>query len=297
MKILVTGGAGFIGSHLVRALREQGHEVVVLDAAVHGQQDVDVPLDVRSYANVHHAMTGVDVCFHLASIAGVGSVGKDPVRTMETGLRGTMNVLEAARLNGTRVVNFSSSEVYGREAPRVDEERDTPIPAPSHTRWGYGAMKLATEHLGFAYYARDGLDVCSFRIFNTYGPGQLGDGAVRNFATAMQRGQPITIRGDGTAVRTWCHVQDTVRACLAVLSSPPENTRGQVFNIGNPHELATTRRLAELIADKLGIATWNMRYVEAETEVEVRIPDISKAQQLLEWAPHVVLDTGLETVL
>lgn len=304
MLILVTGGAGFIGSHVVRKLRAEGHKVRVLDSCVHGGDQVEsldtaeALGDVRDPSAVSEAAYGVDFIVHLASIAGVGSVGRDPVRTMDVIQTGTRNVLNAALAEAAGVLNFSSSEVYGTHAACVKETDPTPLPPPTHTRWGYGAAKLAAEHLCRAYYEHHGVPVCSFRIFNTYGPGQLGDGAVHNFVRAALAGEAFAIRGDGAAVRTWCHVSETVRAVQAVIERMDRTKLrplgGQVFNIGNPYELASTMMLADSVSRACGQKFAIREPMPGVADVRVRIPDISKAAELLEWEPIVPLAVGLE---
>ena len=297
MLILVTGGAGFIGSHLTKRLRDDGHEVRVLDAFVHGQPQApdDISFDVRDLHSVLAASQDCDFIVHLASIAGVGTVGLDPMKTMDVAFNGTKNVLMAAMSHGIPVINFSSSEVYGKHAAMVTEDAPTPIPAPTHTRWGYGAAKLAAEHLCQAFHQAEGVDVCTFRIFNTYGPGQLGDGAVRNFMRQADAKELMHVRGDGASIRTWCHVDDTVGAVIAAMDVDSSVRTGETFNIGNPHTPLTTRELAETVGYVVNGKRPEIAYTGAETDVRVRIPDVTKARNLLGWRPVIDLVAGLQT--
>ena len=302
MLILVTGGAGFIGSHVVRHLREGGHEVRVLDLCIHGpgQDGPDViKKDVRDAAAVRAAARGCEYIVHLASIAGVSSVGANPVRTMDVIFNGTRNVLEAAAKTGAGVLCFSSSEVNGTHVAATHEDEPTALPAPENTRWGYGAAKLASEHLALAYAEHLGVDAVSFRIFNTYGPHQLGDGAVHNFVRAALRGKPLRICGDGSAVRTWCYVSDTVRAVEAVIRERRmlAISGHQVFNIGNPHTPVTTRELARMVSRAAKAGAHVVEHLPGGTDVRVRIPNISKAQDILGWNPRVPLEHGLQATV
>lgn len=301
MRILVTGGAGFIGTALCHRLVALGHDVRVLDIMKHGQTALRLPDVVEVYKGgvrdtslVDKLTKGCDRVVHLASIAGVGSVEASPIRTMRVGFVGADNVLSAAaRHEVGGVLLFSSSEVYGTHAVRQYEVSPTPIPAPSHPRWGYAAIKLAAEHLAFAYYTERGLPTASFRIFNTYGPGQLGEGCVRNFIDAALQDKPLIVRGDGSTRRAWCYVDDVVDATVRALKRFP-SISGQSLNIGNPHEVHTTLDLAVQV-QKL-FPQVEIKFVDGSPacgDVQVRIPAVHKASVMLDWEPTTSLAEGL----
>lgn len=311
MVILITGGAGFIGSALTSRLLADGHDVRVLDNLRHGEahgrlpSDVEfIEADVRDVAAVKAAAgRGCDRIVHLASIAGVKSVSSTPIDTMAVGFDGANNVFRAALENNVEgVLCFSSSEVYGTHVGGIPEDAPTPIPPPSDRRWGYAAVKLATEHLARAYSYAHALPVVSFRIFNTYGPGQLGDSAVHNFVRAMKAGEPLIIRGDGASVRTWCYIDDTIEATVRVLERLPD-LGGEVFNIGNPYTVRTTKELAEMVSylgehwAPMSRREVRCEYVEGGSDVRIRIPNIDKAKELLLWEPKIDLFEGLKRTI
>lgn len=298
MVILLTGGAGFIGSAIARKLLEVGHDVRILDIMRHGDAH-DVPEgakliegDVCDPTLVHGAAKGADFILHLASIAGVGTVNANPIRTMRVGFEGVRNVLEAAGDQHVRgVLCFSSSEVCGVRTADVAETEPTPVPAPSDVRWGYAAIKLAAEHLAYAYHTR-GVPAATFRIFNTYGPGQLGEGAVRNFVRACATGEPLVVRQGGVSIRSWCYVEDVVAATLRAIERMSA-VSGEVINIGNPDTVRTTLELAKLVRMLWGEAAPPIIFESGTTDVHVRVPNIKKATKLLGWTPYVGLEDGL----
>lgn len=301
-RIFLTGGAGFIGTALVRRLAEQ-NQCVVYDvlrrnalAAAGLDRHPNVTViqgDVRDYASLLKAMEGAQYVVHLASIAGVDTVLKDPVLTMEVALEGTINALRAARAVGDiqRFVDFSTSEVFGTHAYRVAEGDVTTLGAVGEARWTYAVAKLATEHLAHNYAKQYGLPTVSIRPFNVYGPGQVGEGAVHVFVVRALKNEPITIHNDGDQIRSWCYIDDIVDGILLAL----ENDRavGHAFNIGNPRSTVTIYQLARLIvrlADSrspIEFVPWNF------ADVELRIPNVKKAQELLGFRPRVDLEDGL----
>jgi UDP-glucose 4-epimerase len=300
-RILVTGGAGFIGSWLCQALLDT-HEVVVFDnlrrdalryspVAQHPWLRV-IQGDVLDAEAVQAAMAGCDTVFHLAAIAGVSSYARIPVRTFEVNLLGTRHVLEAARRLGVRrVVNLSTSEVYGAHAFRVDEESPTSLGPVSQPRWIYAVSKLAGEHLALAYSREHGVPVVSVRPFNVYGPRQVGEGAIQTFALRALRGEPLEVRGDGSQVRAWCYVSDFVDGLLRAGREP--EAVGKTFNLGNPSSTITVLGLAELVRRVSGAEVPIVFREQASAEVELRIPNVERACRLLGWSPRVGLEEGV----
>jgi nucleoside-diphosphate-sugar epimerase len=230
---------------------------------------------------------------HLASIAGVDTVMSNPVTTMRTNLLGTSHVLEAALAHGRieRVIDFSTSEVFGRHAFNVTEGDVTSLGAVGEARWTYAVSKLATEHLTFNYYKQFGLPTCSIRPFNVYGPMQVGEGAVHHFIVRALRGEALLVHNDGGQIRAWCYVDDVIAGTLTALSHP--QAMGHAFNIGNPRSTLTIYHLAREIL-RLSRSTSTIQFVSWEyPDVELRIPNIDKARELLGYEPVVDLEEGL----
>jgi nucleoside-diphosphate-sugar epimerase len=301
-RIFLTGGAGFIGTALVRRLAEQNQCVVydLLRRNALGAAGLDkhanvtlVQGDVRDTSALTKAMEGATHVIHLASIAGVDTVLKDPVLTMEIALEGTMNALRAARSVGKvkRFVDFSTSEVFGTHAYRVAEGDVTTLGAVGEARWTYAVAKLATEHLAHNYAKQYGLPTVSIRPFNIYGPGQVGEGAVHAFVVRALKGEPISIHNEGDQIRSWCYIDDIVDGIL--LSLENDNAIGHAFNIGNPRSTVTIYQLAQLVVrlansrSEIKFVPWNF------ADVELRIPDVKKAQELLNFRARVDLEDGL----
>jgi len=229
----------------------------------------------------------------MAAIAGVDTVLKNPVRTMEVSLQGTMNALRAALDEGRceRFIDFSTSEVFGRYAYKVQEGDQTSLGAVGEARWTYAVSKLATEHLALSYHKQHGLPACSLRPFNIYGPRQVGEGAVHHFIVRALRGEELTVHNDGSQIRSWCFIDDIVDGILLCLVRP--EAVGQAFNIGNPRSTLTIYNLAREVV-RLCSSGSAIRFVPwEEVDVELRIPDIVKARKLLGYEPKVDLEEGL----
>jgi len=301
-RILVTGGAGFIGSHLVERLCAT-NELVVFDTFRRDAigktalaQHPHVRLltgDVRDAAAVEAAAAGAALVVHLASIAGVDTVMRNPVLTMEVSLIGTYNVLEACRRSGTvaRLVDFSPSEGFGRYAYTGAEGDATSLGAVGEARWTYAVSKLATEHLALSYRKQYGLPALSIRPFNIYGPRQVGEGAIHQFIVRALRGEDIHIHNDGSQIRAWCYIDDILDGLLLCLERP--EAIGQAFNIGNPRSTLTIYDLARQVV-RLSHSSSKLVFVPWEgADVELRIPDIGKARTLLGYEPRVDLEEGL----
>lgn len=301
-KVLLTGGAGFIGSKLAERLVD-ANQVVVLDnghrdslgksrTAAHPNLCVTRG-DVLDLDAVRRAAAGVDYIVHLAAIAGVDTVLSMPVTTMQVNILGTFNALQAALecANLKRFVDFSTSEVFGVYAYKVREGDITSLGAVGEARWTYAVSKLATEHLAHNYYRQHGLPTVSIRPFNIYGPGQVGEGAIHRFIVQALKGDDITIHNDGSQIRAWCYVDDIVDGILATLERP--KAVGQAFNIGNPRSVVTIHNLAYQVARLSSSRSRIVHVPFTSADVELRIPDIAKARELLGFEPQVDLEEGL----
>ncbi len=313
-KVLVTGGAGFIGSHLVDRLLERGDAVTVLDNLSTGR-DANLA-DAARHANVRivHAsvmdadvvedvVRGSDLVFHLAAAVGVTHIVRDPLGTVLTNVRGTENVLAAAHTYGVRVVLASTSEVYGRNEAVPFREDGLRVLGPTWIhRWSYSTAKAIDEHLAFAYAER-GLRMSIVRYFNAYGPriDESGYGSViARFAAQALRGETMTVHGDGQQTRCFTYVSDTVRGAL--LAGECEEAIGQVFNIGNPREI-TILELAHLIKRIVGsssptaLVPYEAYYPRGFQDTRRRVPDVSRARERLGFDARIALEDGLARTL
>lgn len=301
-KIFVTGGGGFIGTTLCSRLVEE-NELVVFDNGhrnalrytdlINHKNLQFVKGDVLDYEAVAQAMKGCQAVVHLAAIAGVDDVFNHPVLTMKVNMIGTYNVLEAARQMGgiERLIDFSTSEVFGSYAFRVQEADVTSLGAVGESRWTYAVSKLATEHLAHNYYKEFGLPAVSIRPFNIYGPGQVGQGAIHAFAVRALKGEDLVVHNDGSQIRAWCFIDDIVEGVLLAMTRP--EAVGQAFNIGNPRSVVTVHNLAQEII-RLSKSSSKIIYdVVDRADVELRIPSIQKARQLLGYEPRIDLEAGL----
>jgi nucleoside-diphosphate-sugar epimerase len=299
----MTGGAGFIGTALARRLVED-NDIVVLDNlhrdSLTGTELAEHPNltfvegDVLDADLVRELANGANVVVHMAAIAGVDKVLESPVRTMRVNLIGTYNVLEAAyasRSTLERVVDFSTSEVFGTHAYKVEETHVTTQGSVGEARWTYAVSKLASEYFAHSYFDEFGLPCCSVRPFNVYGPGQVGSGAIHHFTVRALAGDDLVIHGDGSQIRAWCYVEDVVEALLLILER--EEAVGQVFNVGNPRSVVTifdlANRIRRIADSRSQIVFQPLHY----TDVEMRIPNVDKARNQLGWEPQVDLDEGL----
>lgn len=243
-------------------------------------------------------VSGCTHIIHAAGIAGVHTVLRSPVLTMRVNVIGTYNVLEAAVATidtVERLVEFSTSEVFGQHAFNVQEAHVTSIGSVGEARWTYAVSKLAGEHMSHAYHAELGVPSVSVRPFNIYGPGQIGGGAIRAFIEAALGGHDLEIHGDGAQIRAWCYVDDMVEALLLALEHP--RAVGESFNVGNARSAVTIYDLATRIK-RLTSCPGEIRFVPLDyTDVELRIPNIQKARALLGFEAQVELDEGLERTI
>jgi len=300
---VITGGAGFIGTTLARRLVD-ANEIVALDNlhrdALSGLELGDHPnftfvqADVLDGERVTELVRGATHVVHCAGIAGVDTVLESPVRTMRVNVIGTYNVLEAAvATQGTleRIVDFSTSEVFGQQAFNVHEAHVTTIGSVGEARWTYAVSKLAGEHMAHAYFTELALPTVSVRPFNVYGPGQIGGGAIRAFIEAALAGRELAIHGDGSQIRAWCYVDDMVDGTLLALEHP--DAVGESFNIGNARSTVTIHELAQRIK-RLTECPGEIVFQPLHyTDVELRIPNVEKARRILGFEATVELDDGL----
>ena len=300
-QVLLTGGAGFIGTALAARLLQEnrvvvfdnGHRNSIGDTALLAHPNLHyVTGDVLDAAAVRSAIEGCTLVVHLAAIAGVDTVLRMPVHTMKVSLIGTYNVLEAAQSVGVeRIIDFSTSEVFGTYAYKVREGDITSLGAVGEARWTYAVSKLATEHLTHNYHREFGLPSVAIRPFNIYGPGQVGEGAIHRFIVQALRGEDITIHNDGGQIRAWCYIDDMVDGILQALSRP--EAVGHSFNIGNPRSIVTVYHLAREIV-RLAESSSQIKFVSWDkVDVELRIPNIEKARDLLGFEPRVDLEEGI----
>jgi UDP-glucose 4-epimerase len=306
-RILITGGAGFIGTTLARGLVD-GNQVTAVDNlhrdALSGTDLAEHPnfelhqgdvLDADAMVELARGATHI---VHCAGIAGVDTVLESPVRTMRVNLIGTYNVLEAAL--GTkdtleRFVEFSTSEVFGTHAINAREGNVTTIGSVGEARWTYAVSKLAGEHMAHAYHDELRLPTVTVRPFNVYGPGQIGGGAIRAFIETALAGDDLTIHGDGSQIRAWCYVDDMVEAVLLSLERP--EAVGQSFNIGNARSTVTIYDLAQRVKRLTGCPGEIVFQPLHYADVEIRMPNVEKARELLGFVARVDLDEGLERTI
>lgn len=330
-RYLITGGMGFIGSHLAEALLDRGQQVTLVDDLSTGQFHniehlVDRPGfhfavdDITSEVVLDRLASDCDVIFHLAAAVGVKLVVEDPVHTIETNVSGTQAVLNAALRYRARVLIASTSEVYGKGAHLPFAESDDCVLGPtSHSRWGYAASKMVDEFMGLAYYRQKGLQVTIFRLFNTVGPRQTGHYGmvIPRLVQQALNGEPLTVYGDGQQSRCFVHVYDVIAALIAL--SECQEAAGQVFNVGATSEItildlarrvleATNMHAADLTLavgnaqsgtpdERIVFVPYSQAYAAGFEDMRRRVPDISKIQQYVGWQPQRNLDDILRDVV
>lgn len=303
MRIVITGGAGFLGSHLSETLVARGHEVVAVDNLVTGRRANVTQLEASGrFELIEHDVTepfdvdgDVDGILHFASAASPVDYLKLPIETLRVGSQGTQNALELAARKGARLVFASTSEVYGDPQVHPQPETYWGHVNPVGPRGVYDEAKRYAEALVLAYREARGVDAGIVRIFNTFGPRMRpNDGrAIPNFVRQALAGEPVTVSGDGEQTRSICYVDDLVTAILAMLLETHDP--GPV-NIGNPHEISM-RDLAQWIIELAGSSS-TLEFIERPTDdPTVRRPDTTKAQRLLGWSPQVPVETGLQRTI
>ncbi|MFA5094392.1 MAG: NAD-dependent epimerase/dehydratase family protein [Candidatus Omnitrophota bacterium] len=304
--IFMTGGAGFIGSALIRRLIENNRVTVYdnlhRDALKHTGLAEHPNLkfvhgDVLDAASVDRSIGDSDIVVHLAAIAGVDTVLSMPVRTMEVALIGSYNMLKACagRKGIKRFIDFSTSEVYGAVARDVKESDATPVGAVGEARWTYAVSKLAAEHLAFSYYLQQKLPAVSIRPFNIFGPMQVGIGAIHLFVKSALKGETLRLNNGGSQVRSWCYIDDIADAVLLCMEK--EAAVGEAFNIGNPRNTLSIKELAGMVVRISGSSSGIVDEKKDAPDVEIRCPDISKAERILGFSPKVGLEEGLKRTI
>jgi UDP-glucose 4-epimerase len=302
-RVLVTGGGGFIGASLAERLVEDnevvlfdhdfGGSAALLSRAWHHANLSVVKGDVLDAGALATACDGADVVVHLAAIVGVRNVLAQGRRTIDVNFTGTSNLLRAieARRDLTRLVYFSTSEVFGMRSFQATEESPTSIGPVGEARWTYSIAKLAGEHLVHCFHRELGIPTVTIRPFNIFGPLRLGDHAMLRFIVAALRGRDLVIHGDGTQIRSWCYVDDLVDALLRAIVLP--RAVGETFNIGNPRNTLTIYELARQVIELLGSSS-RIRFEAIDfSDIDVRVPRLKKAEQLLGFRPAWELDAAL----
>ncbi len=314
MRVLITGGAGFVGSHLSEALLERGDEVFVLDDLSTGS--IENIAHLKSHPKFHYTIDTVanepvlaelidrcDTVVHLAAAVGVKLIVESPVRTIETNVHGTEVVLKIANKKKKLVLIASTSEVYGKSAVvPFHEDADLVLGPTSKHRWAYACSKMIDEFLALAYWKERKLPVIIVRFFNTVGPRQTGQYGmvIPNFVRQALAGEPITVFGDGTQSRSFTYVGDVVRAVVALINEP--RAIGQVFNIGNGAEISINDLAVQIKAmtgsrSSIVKIPYDQAYEAGFEDMPRRVPDISKIRALIGYQPTVQLEEILTRVI
>jgi len=312
VKFLVTGGGGFIGSHLVEHLVLAGNNVIVLDnfstgkienlTSLRNQIEI-VQDDVRNADIVKKLVSNSDHVIHLAAALGVFNIVNDPLESLSVNLQGTEVILQAANQHNKPVLIASSSEIYGKnDKVPLNEDDDRVVGHPLKSRWSYSEAKAVDESLAYFYHLESKLPVRIVRFFNTVGPRQVGSYGmvVPRFISSALKNQPLEVYGDGMQIRCFCHVKDAVRALELVIDS--EEALGNVFNIGNNEQVSIldlAKRVIEVTGSKSEIVKipYSKAYPEGFEDMQKRVPDISKIMNFLGWTPQIGLDQIIQDVV
>ena len=314
MRALITGGAGFIGSHLADHLLGRGDQVVLLDDLSTGRVTNIEHLNDRTGAEfvlgsildtelVDEAVARVDAVFHLAAAVGVNLIVEKPLESLMTNIRGTETVIEMAHKYDKRLLVMSTSEIYGKNtSDSLSEEDDRILGSPLKSRWSYSEAKAIDEILAYTYWREKGLETVIIRLFNTVGPRQTGSYGmvIPRFVGQALRNEPITVFGDGNQTRCFCHVGDVVEGLVA-LSEHPE-AFGKVFNLGGGEEVSI-RELAERVIELAGSQSslefipYDTAYEAGFEDMERRVPNTIRARQLVGFEPSASLDDIVRSVI
>jgi len=313
-KALITGGAGFIGSHLSELLLQQGGSVVAIDDLSTGRLEniaglLAEPRFTFVHENINNEMvmdrlvSECDTVYHLAAAVGVELIVKDPVHTIETNLMGTEVVLRLARRYRKKVLIASTSEVYGKsEDIPFREDGDRVMGPTTKSRWSYAESKAVDEFLGLAYHRQFGLEVIICRFFNTVGPRQTGryGMVIPRLVQQALEGNALTVYGDGLQTRCFCNVKDTVRAVAALAADP--RAVGEIFNVGSAAEITIldlARRVLQRTASpaEIRLVPYDQAYAAGFEDMRRRVPDTDKIYDLIGWQPTLTLDQTLDEVI
>ncbi|PBQ31537.1 epimerase [Sphingobacteriaceae bacterium] len=300
--IFITGGAGFIANTLIKhyindnkiVVYDNFHRDTLTNSDVSKHPNLSIVKgDVLDPAALTAAMKGSDIVIHAAGIAGIDTVIKNPVRTMQVNMIGTANALEAAQANGIkeRFIDFSTSEVFGSMAFKSSETDSTVAGSAGEARWTYAVSKLAGEHLAHAYFKQFKLPVVTVRPFNVYGPGQTGEGAIQIFIKKALKNEDIHIDGDGSQIRAWCFVDDFVDCLIRCVENP--KAIGESFNIGNARAVITILGLAQLVCRVLKSDSKIIHDAPLSADIAIRIPSVEKTKEVLDFKAKVDLEEGV----
>ena len=311
MRVLITGGAGFIGSHLADHYVAKGDQVTILDDFSTGSQEniahlagtiTAVDGDIRNVEVVEKLTQGADLVLHMAAALGVNTILESPLESMSTNITGSEVVLNAAAKYKTRIIIASTSEIYGKNPKQpLNEFDDRVVGAPQKIRWTYSDAKAIEEAMAFALHQEKGLPVTTVRLFNTVGPRQSGryGMVVPRFVQAALKNEPLTIFGDGTQSRVFCHVGDAIQAIATI--SNTDSTIGDVFNVGGTGEISIKELAEKVIAltksqSVITYTPYAAAYPAGFEDIQRRVPDISKIKNAIGWAPTEDLETIIKDI-
>jgi UDP-glucose 4-epimerase len=311
VKYLLTGGAGFIGSHLTEQLISRGDEVVILDNLSTGLSDnlsaiknkvVFEQGNILDRTLVEKLVSNSDYVVHLAAALGVLNIVNKPLESLKSNLQGTEIVLEAANKHKKPILIASTSEVYGKnDKVPLNEEDDRVIGHPLKSRWSYSEAKAIDESLAYFYFLEEGLQSRIVRFFNTVGPRQLGNYGmvVPRFVSSALKGEALSVYGSGEQIRCFCHINDAVKGLLLVMDS--DKAVGEVFNVGNNEQISImelAKKVIEITGSKSTIEkiAYEKAYPQGFEDMQRRVPDISKIKQVLGWSPELNLDQIIKDI-
>ena len=311
MKYLITGGAGFIGSHLAEKLIARGDQVFIFDNLSTGSSSNLSGIkekvkfeqgDILDRALINKLVSESDYVVHLAAALGVFNIVNKPLESLRTNLQGSEIVLEACNKYQKPVLVASTSEIYGKnDKVPLNEEDDRVIGHPLKSRWSYSEAKAVDESLAYFYYLENKLPIRIVRFFNTVGPRQVGHYGmvVPRFVSAALKNEPLSVYGSGDQIRCFCHVSDAVRGLLLVMDS--DKAVGEVFNVGNNQQISImelAKKVIEITGSKSVIEkiAYENAYPQGFEDMQRRVPDISKIKQVLGWSPEINLDQIIKDI-
>ena len=311
MRILLTGGAGFIGSHLADHYVAKGDQLTILDNFFTGSKEniahlagkiTTVDGDIRNVELVEKLTIDADLVLHMAAALGVNTILESPLESMSTNITGSEVVLNAAAKFNKRIIIASTSEIYGKNPKQpLNESDDRVVGAPQKIRWTYSDAKAIEEAMAFALYQEKKLPVTTVRLFNTVGPRQSGryGMVVPRFVQAALKNEALTIYGDGTQSRVFCHIDDAVQAIATIAAT--DSTIGEVFNVGGSGEVSIKALAEKVIATTksqsvITYTSYSDAYTAGFEDIQRRVPDISKIKQAIGWVPTKDLETIIKDI-